>query len=104
MSSKRGLAVLFAICFVSSLFGGVVSTLMSVYLPVAVRDLLGPVSDKELNDVSAAINSVFIFGWMFGGVIWGLICDRIGRARTVMLSTLFYGMFTVLTAAATSWW
>jgi MFS family permease len=104
MSSKRGLAVLFAICFVSSLFGGVVSTLMSVYLPVAVRDLLGPVSDKELNDVSATINSVFIFGWMFGGLVWGLICDRMGRARTVMLSTFCYSLFTILTAAATSWW
>jgi predicted MFS family arabinose efflux permease len=101
---RSGLAGLFAICFISSLFGGVVSTLMSVYLPVAVRDLLGPVTDKKLNDVSAAINSVFIFGWMFGGVIWGLICDRIGRARTVMLSTFCYGLFTVLTAAATSWW
>jgi len=101
---RSGLAVLFAICFVSSLFGGVVSTLMSVYLPVAVRDLLGPVSDKELNDVSATINSVFILGWMFGGLVWGLICDRIGRARTVMLSTFCYSLFTILTAAATSWW
>jgi MFS family permease len=98
------LRLVFAICFVSSLFGGVVSTLMSVYLPVAVRDLLGPVSDKELNDVSATINSVFIFGWMFGGLGWGLICDRIGRARTVMLSTFCYSLFTILTAAATSWW
>ena len=67
-----GLTILFAICFISSMFGGVVSTLMSVYLPVAVRDLLGPVTDKTMNDVSATINSVFIFGWMFGGVVWGL--------------------------------
>jgi len=101
---RGDLRLIFAICFISSMFGGVVSTLMSVYLPVAVRDLLGPVTDKELNDVSATINSVFIFGWMFGGVIWGLICDRIGRARTVMLSTVCYGLFTVLVAIAPSWW
>src|ERR1700722_8374306 len=101
---RSDLRLIFAICFISSTFGGVVSTLMSVYLPVAVRDLLGPVSDKELNDVSATINSVFIFGWMFGGLVWGLICDRIGRARTVMLSTFCYSLFTILTAAATSWW
>lgn len=94
---------LFAICFVSSLFGGVVSTLMSVYLPVAVKDLLGNVSHEKLNDVSAYINSVFIFGWMFGGVFWGVVCDRIGRARAVIFSTLCYGLFTLLTAAAPSW-
>ncbi len=96
-------APLFAICFVSSLFGGVVSTLMSVYLPVAVKDLLGQVTDAKLNAVSASINSVFIFGWMIGGVVWGLVCDRIGRARSVMLSTLSYGLFTVLTALSVSW-
>ena len=94
---------LFTICFVSSMFGGVVSTLMSVYLPVAVKDLLGNVTQEKLNDVSSYINSVFIFGWMFGGVIWGLVCDRIGRARTVMLSTLCYGLFTLFTAVAPSW-
>jgi len=85
------------------MFGGVVSTLMSVYLPVAVKDLLGNVTQEKLNDVSSYINSVFIFGWMFGGVIWGLVCDRIGRARTVMLSTLCYGLFTLFTAVAPSW-
>jgi len=103
-STGRGsYAALFTICFVSSMFGGVVSTLMSVYLPVAVKDLLGPVTDAKLNAVSASINSVFIFGWMFGGVVWGLVCDRIGRARSVMLSTLCYGLFTVLTSISPSW-
>ncbi len=94
---------LFAVCFISSLFGGVVSTLMSVYLPVAVKDLLGNVSTERFNDVSAAINSVFIFGWMFGGITWGILCDRIGRARTVVLSTICFGLFTLLTGMASSW-
>jgi hypothetical protein len=31
---------LFLICFFSSLFGGTVSTLISVYLPDAIKDLL----------------------------------------------------------------
>ena len=101
---NSGRIAVFVICFVSSMFGGVVSTLMSVYLPVAVRDLLGLVTDKTLNDVSATINSVFIFGWMFGGVVWGLVCDRVGRSRAVMLSTFCFGLFTVLTAACPSWW
>lgn len=94
---------IFAICFISSTFGGLVSTLMSVYLPTAVKDLVGPMSDAHLNDVRATINSVFIFGWMFGGVVWGLICDRTGRIKTVLLSTLCYGVFTFLTGACTNW-
>ncbi len=96
-------ARLFSICFMSSMFGGVVSTLMSVYLPVAVSSLLGPVTEEKLNSVSALINSVFILGWVFGGITWGMICDRIGRARSVALSTICFGLFTFLTVIAPSW-
>jgi MFS family permease len=102
-TKMSGNLLLFAICFVSSMFGGVVSTLMSVYLPVAVKELLGETTTERLNGVSAAINSVFIFGWMFGGVSWGLICDKVGRSKSVILSTAFFGLFTLLTAIAPSW-
>jgi MFS family permease len=40
---------------------------------------------------------------MFGGVAWGIICDKVGRSKSVMLSTLCYGLFTILTAIAPSW-
>lgn len=76
---------------------------MSVYLPVTVKDLLGDVTDEKMNNVGAYINSVFIFGSMFGGFAWGFICDKIGRSRAVILSTAFYGLFTVLTAFSSSW-
>jgi predicted MFS family arabinose efflux permease len=100
---KANLAVAFLVCFVSIMFSGIASMLMSVYLPVAVKDLLGTVTEKKMNNVGAYINSVFIFGSMFGGFAWGFICDRAGRSRSVILSTAFYGLFTVLTAFSSSW-
>ncbi len=51
---------LFILCFLSTALGGTVSTLMSVYLPVAVKDLLGEKGD--INSISAYINAVFIVG------------------------------------------
>jgi MFS family permease len=101
--TKSRLLVVFIICFISTLFGGVVSMLMSVYLPVAVKDLLGNVSDEKFNDVSAFINSLFIFGWMSGGMAWGFICDKIGRSKSVIMSTACYGLFTLLTAISPTW-
>ncbi len=101
--NRNRLMPIFIICFISTMFGGVVTMLMSVYLPVTVKELLGNVSDEKLNEVSAYINSLFIFGWMFGGFIWGFICDKIGRSKSVMLSTLCYGLFTLLTAISPSW-
>jgi MFS family permease len=103
MKNENYKLVAFVICFVSTLFGGIVSMLMSVYLPVTVKDLLGNVSDVKLNEVSAFINCLFIFGWMFGGIFWGVVCDKIGRSKSVSLSTLCYGLFTLFTALSPSW-
>jgi len=103
-SPARGdLTAAFIICFVSIMFSGIASMLMSVYLPVAVKDLLGNVTEEKMNNVGAYINSVFIFGSMFGGFAWGFICDKTGRSKAVILSTALYGLFTVLTAFSSSW-
>lgn len=97
------LSIAFIICFVSIFFSGISSMLMSVYLPVVVRDMLGTVSAEKMNNVSAYISSIFIFGSMFGGFTWGFICDRIGRSKAVIFSTALYGLFTLLTAFSSSW-
>lgn len=102
-TTKRSLAMAFAICYISIMFSGISSMLMSVYLPVAVKDLLGNVTDEKMNYISAYINSVFIFGTMFGGFVWGFICDKIGRSKAVIFSTALYGLCTVLTAFSSSW-
>ena len=96
--------LLFAICFFGTALAGLISTLMSVYLPVAVRDLLGNKSEEEVNYISAYINSVFVFGGAFGGVIAGAIGDKLGRKRAVVFSIACYGLFSVLTGQMPTWW
>lgn len=100
-SSYRWL--MFAVCLLGNVMGGGVSTIMSVYLPVVVRDILGSVNESQLNQVSAYINAVYIAGWTFGGFTWGLIGDRIGRAKSLALATGMFGLFTLLTGFVSSW-
>jgi MFS family permease len=95
--------VLFGICLLSNVFGGTVSVLMSVYLPLAVNDLLGRVEGDQLNYMSAYVNSIFIFGWAIGGMIWGYIGDRMGRAQSLVLSIGSFGLFAMLTGFTDSW-
>jgi len=102
-ATKRNLATAFIICCISIMFSGISSMLMSVYLPVVVKNLLGNVTGERMNTISAYINSIFIFGSMFGGFTWGFICDQIGRSKAVILSTALYGLFTMLTAFSSSW-
>lgn len=97
------LTLLFILCFVSSALGGTVSTLMSVYLPVVVKELQGDLPPEQLNSISGFINALFIFGWAFGGFTWGLISDRIGRKKALLCAITCYGIFTFLTGLMPSW-
>lgn len=99
---KTNLAALFTISFLSSALGGTVSTLMSVYLPIVVKELLGD-AGTELNTLSAYINSIFIFGWAIGGFAWGMIGDRIGRKKALLFTITCYGLFTILTGFMNHW-
>ncbi|MHA4894331.1 MFS transporter [Pedobacter sp. PWIIR3] len=101
--SNTYLSILFILCFVSSALGGTVSTLMSVYLPVVVKDLQGNLSPEELNSISGFINALFIFGWAFGGFSWGLISDKIGRKQALLYAIACYGIFTFLTGLMPQW-
>jgi MFS family permease len=76
---------------------------MSVYLPVVVSDLLGPVDVEKLNRVNASINALYFVGWAIGGFTWGMIGDRIGRARSLSMAVGMFGLFTLLIAFAPSW-
>jgi MFS family permease len=94
----------FIYCFIATAVGGAVSTLMSVYLPMAVKEFPGAAGAADLNTVSAYINSIFIIGWSLGGFTWGVIGDRLGRKRALVLSVAGYGIFTILTGYTTHWW
>jgi len=93
----------FAVCFLGNVLGGTASTLMSVYLPVLVKDFLGIVDEAQVSRVSAYISGFYFIGWAFGGLALGAIGDRIGRVRSLALSIGLYGLFTFLIAFATSW-
>ena len=41
---------------------------------------------------------IFMIGWALGGIFFGILGDRIGRAKTMMLTVLCYSAFTGLSA------
>ena len=94
----------FWLCAVSYMLGGTASTLMATFLPVAVPDLMGKsVTQEQLADVGAYISAAFLYGWMIGGLVFGLMSDRIGRARAVAFVTALYGGAMVLTVFVPNW-
>lgn len=47
--------------------------------------------------------SIFVAGWATGGLIFGSVGDRIGRAKTLTITVLMYSVFTGLSALSTGW-
>jgi predicted MFS family arabinose efflux permease len=95
--------IMFIICFVGNIMGGIASTIMPVYLPEVVRELLGAVSDEKISQASSFITSFFFVGWAIGGFLWGYIGDHMGRARSLALSIGMFGLATILSGLAGSW-
>ncbi len=93
----------FAICFLCNISAGLISTLMSVYLPPVVQDLTGKTGAGELSTISAYIQSLYIAGWAAGGFFWGFISDKIGRVKALAMSAGLFGFFSFLIAFAPSW-
>lgn len=97
------LYLLFSICFIGSVFGGISSTLMSSYLPDVVKDIIGATDKVKMEEVSAVINAVFLFGMTAGGLLLGYLCDVYGRKKAIQLSMICIGLFTMLTAFTNNW-
>lgn len=82
---------------------------MHLYTLVAapfVAQLLGnlPTTDPAVGRYASIIQGAFLLGWALGGGFFGLMGDRIGRARALSLTVLTYAAFTGLSFFAQTWW
>jgi MFS family permease len=71
----------------------------------AVTALLGVESGNPAIDrYSGIATSVLMIGWATGGIIFGILGDRIGRAKTMIFTMLFYSIFSGLSGFAPNLW
>ncbi len=67
----------------------------------AMKSLLPPGWDA--NEYGGYATSIFVVGWATGGLIFGSVGDRIGRAKTLTMTVLMYSLFTGLSSLSTGW-
>lgn len=60
-----------------------------------IKTLTGAQRD-HVSAISAQVTAIFLLGWAAGGLIFGVLGDRLGRTRTMMLTILIYATFTGL--------
>ena len=70
-------------------------------MPALLRASSSRMSPDSCNLLAMA---AFLVGGAVGGVGFGMLSDRFGRVRTMMLTILFYSGFTALSAFSQTWW
>lgn len=92
--------------------------LFNYVAPNCVPTLLGlPIAQKVANDPAllqhvksqqlfwtGLLTSLLLLGWAAGGILFGRVCDRIGRTKTLLLTMTMYALGTALCAAAPNIW
>jgi MFS family permease len=74
----------------------------------AMQALLAPaggVADpRDVDFYSGLSTMIFLMGWAVGGLGFGILGDKIGRARTMLWTILIYSAFTGLSALSVGFW
>src|SRR5437763_4614544 len=91
------------------LFDTMAQQLFNLARTPAIRELLnvraGDVSmDGIVKNQGAIATAIFMIGWALGGVLFGILGDRIGRAKTMIMTILLYSLFTGISVFAVGIW
>ncbi len=75
----------------------------------AITELLGatpgdPAMAGIIAEYAGYTTAIFMIGWAIGGLLFGIMGDRIGRARTMLFTILVYSLFTGLSALSVGVW
>ena len=95
----------FVVAALGWLFDTMDQQLFNLARKPAITQLLGvEPGNLEIDKYAGYATSIFIIGWAIGGLIFGILGDKIGRAKTMLLTILLYSAFTGLSALATNFW
>ena len=99
---RVSLGLIFSACFFAYVFCGVLSTLVSAYLPDILADI-GRSQSSVIQSAGAFINAFYILGWAIGGVVMGYVGDRWGRVKTMAFCMVWLGLWTLFLPIIPAW-
>lgn len=70
----------------------------------AMEELLGEATRDQATEYGGYATTIFMLGWATGGLIFGVLGDRIGRAKTMIITILMYSIFTGLSSFSVGFW
>ena len=87
------------------MFDTMAQQLFNLARVAALRDLMGGhATPGEVSEQAGYATMIFMIGWALGGVLFGVLGDRIGRVKTMILTILSYTIFTGLSLFSIGVW
>ena len=69
----------------------------------ALKSLIPGADPSTVKLYGGYATTIFVAGWATGGLIFGSVGDRIGRAKTLTITVLIYSLCTGLSAFSVGW-
>jgi MFS family permease len=83
------------------------TSIEDLLMPKAERAALSPEAKAAFaNDVSfkgGIVTAIFLLGWATGGFVFGILGDRLGRTKTMIVTILIYAIFTGTSGLVNNW-
>jgi len=93
----------FVLCWIVCLFGGVNSSIVSANLSQILDVFLLNEPESVRLFVASIFNGIVLIGWSIGGVLSGLLADKIGRKQTIIILSCFLSILCILSNTTQSW-
>jgi MFS family permease len=101
--------LVFVVASLGWLFDTMDQQLFNLVRRPAIVDLIkvlpgDPTAAARVAEYSGYATMIFMIGWASGGIFFGILGDRIGRAKTMIFTILLYSAFTGLSVLSTNVW
>ncbi|MCB1234414.1 MAG: MFS transporter [Verrucomicrobiae bacterium] len=94
----------FAMASMAWLFDCLDQQIFNLFRQAALQNLMPEGTDGSvIKTYGGYATSIFVAGWATGGLIFGSLGDKYGRAKMLTLTVLLYSVFTGLSALSTGW-
>jgi len=88
------------VCWMAWFFDTMDQQLFIIAREPVMMDLLGR---QDVKFLSGIVTMIMMLGWATGGIVFGILGDRWGRAKTMVLAIMFYSIFTGFSALSVTW-
>jgi MFS family permease len=89
--------------WLGEMFDGMDASIFVLVLFPALSELLNTKSHSVVGVHGSYILATFMVGWALGGIVFGVLADQIGRARTLVYTILLYAVCTGLCGLSHTW-